>query len=421
MFKNHCKGKFLILLGLLLCSCFGLDAQRNTYSPYSRYAYGILQEPIMGQSVSMGGTSYGLRSSSYINPMNPASYSAIDSLTFLFDFSFSGNLSQYRENDKRGTNLGYSLDHFAMKFPLTKHWGMAMGLYEYSKVGYQYGASGTLAGMQGEEDVTYIESYSATGGLNNLFIGTSVSLFDCLSLGVNWNYKFGNLIYTNTLTYSNSLYKGYAQNDLLYLSQSNFDFGLQFFRDFGEKHHLVLGATYTLPQAFKSELSSTHIVLDTLTLSPDADYSFSTPQSFGAGLSYTFDDRLTLAFDYAYQAWADADYYGKTDTLASTQRFALGLEYLPAKAADYYYQVIKYRMGLQYSDSYINFAAGNLKDIALTFGAGLPLKGQRSVLNVAFEIGKTLTPEKTLIKENYYKLSVSVAFSETWFMKRRFN
>ena len=78
------KGKALLLMSLLLCTFLSLNAQRNTYSPYSRYAYGLLHEPVMGQSVAMGGASYGLRSASYINPMNPASYSAIDTLTFLF-------------------------------------------------------------------------------------------------------------------------------------------------------------------------------------------------------------------------------------------------------------------------------------------------------------------------------------------------
>lgn len=415
------KGKALLLMSLFLCTFLSLNAQRNTYSPYSRYAYGLLHEPVMGQSVAMGGASYGLRTASYINPMNPASYSAIDTLTFLFDFSCSANLSQYREQDLRGLNLGYTLDHFAMKFPLSKHWGLAMGLYEYSKLGYLYGASGVLPGMQGEDDVTYVESYSASGGLNNLFIGTSISLFDCLSLGINWNYKFGNLSYTNTLSYSNSLYKGYAENDLLYLRQSNFDFGLQYFQKIGKKHRFVVGATYSMPQKFYSEVNSTHIVRDTLQVAPDADYRFSTPLSYGLGLSYTFDNRLTVAVDYAYQDWANAEYYSHTDTLASTQRLALGVEYLPARMADYYYQVIKYRAGLQISDSYINFAAGNLKDISLTFGAGLPLKGQRSVLNLAFEIGKTITPNKQFIQENYYKMTLSVAFNETWFMKRKFN
>ncbi len=418
---SRLQTKVILALSLLLGGIFSISAQRNTYSPYSRYAYGLLNEPVMGQSVGMGGTAIGLRSTTNINPLNPATYSAIDSLTFLFDFSFTANLSQYRENASSGQNLGYSLDHFAAKFPLTRHWGLALGLYEYSKLGYYYGASGTLSGMQDEDEVTYSETYTATGGINNFFVGTSVSLFNCLALGVNWNYRFGNLNYINSLSYSNSLYKSYAQNDVLFLRQSSFDFGLQFYKTFAKKHRFVLGATYTLPQAFDAEVSSTHIVLDTLQLSPDAQYTFSTPTAYGLGLSYTYDNRLTLALDYAYQGWADAEYFGCTDTLASTNRIALGVEYLPRRMADYYYQVIKYRAGLQYSDSYINFAPGNLKDISMTLGVGLPFKGQRSMLNISLEAGKTLTPDKSFIQENFYKLNVSVTFNETWFMKRKFN
>ena len=96
----------------------------------------------------------------------------------------------------------------------------------------------------------------------------------------------------------------------------------------------------------------------------------------------------------------------------------------------HYYQAIKYRFGGYYSDSYIkNFEyysdltsankIGNIRNVGLTFGIGLPLRGQRSEMNLSFEAGKLLLPSASMIHENYYKLSLGITFNETWFFKRK--
>ena len=63
-------------------------AQNNTNSPYTRYGYGDLSDQSFGNSKAMGGIAFGLRDGAQINPTNPASYTAIDSLTFLFEGGF---------------------------------------------------------------------------------------------------------------------------------------------------------------------------------------------------------------------------------------------------------------------------------------------------------------------------------------------
>jgi hypothetical protein len=55
-------------------------------------------------------------------------------------------------------------------------------------------------------------------------------------------------------------------------------------------------------------------------------------------------------------------------------------------------------MGLHYSDSYIKFAQGNLKELGFSLGLGLPLRNQRTALNLAMEFGKILTPEPSMIQ-----------------------
>lgn len=58
-------------------------AQNNTNSPYTRYGYGHLADQGSSNSKAMGGVAYGLRDGTQVNFANPASYTAVDSLTFI--------------------------------------------------------------------------------------------------------------------------------------------------------------------------------------------------------------------------------------------------------------------------------------------------------------------------------------------------
>jgi len=70
----------IVLLGIIMtiipCIAF---AQNGTNSPYTRYGYGILADKAFISQRGMGGIGYGLRNSQLINPMNPASFSSVDS------------------------------------------------------------------------------------------------------------------------------------------------------------------------------------------------------------------------------------------------------------------------------------------------------------------------------------------------------
>lgn len=367
----------------------------------------------MGQSIAMGGTAYGLRNHNAINPMNPATYSAIDSLTFLFDFAMTGTLFTLQEQHKKEHNAGYNIEYIAMKIPLAKGLGFSMGMYEYSKLGYAFTETKNVP-------IAQQLTYSASGGINNFYAGLSMTFFKNLSLGANMNYRFGNLHYKSSASYpGNSSAKSTSIIDDIHLNQFVFDFGMQYQQQIDKKNSIVVGAVYSMPNMFNSECIHTTITLDTL--SSSAEYDFGTPASIGVGLSYVFDNRFTLAFDYQQQAWDRAAYFGKLDTLGTAKRLSLGMEYLPQKMGDHYYQVIKYRAGLRYSESYLKFAGENLKNIGFTLGMGLPFKNQKSLLNLAFEYGKTITPSQTYIQERYAKISLSITFNEYWFMKRKFN
>ena len=165
--QNRMKKVIKSLFPLLTLWAFASIAfaqQVGTNSLYSRYGYGQLSNPAIGASESMGGISYGLRRSQEVNPGNPASYSSLDTLTFVFDYGISGHYSIYSDGSNKQNLYNGNLDYVAMQFPLIGKIAGSFGLLPYSKVGYSFGRE------QSTTDFTYQEIYSGSGGLSQVYV-----------------------------------------------------------------------------------------------------------------------------------------------------------------------------------------------------------------------------------------------------------
>ena len=105
------------LLVLLLTILSGAAvAQNNTNSPYSRYGYGQLSEQGSSNSRAMGGIAYGLRDMYQTNFANPASYTAVDSLTFIFDGAVSLKNTNLSNGTLKRNSKNSSFDYITMQF-----------------------------------------------------------------------------------------------------------------------------------------------------------------------------------------------------------------------------------------------------------------------------------------------------------------
>jgi len=404
----------MLLAAFSLLLIVGSLSAQNTNSLYSRYAFGTLESPAFGKSRAMGGIGIGLRDKGQINPANPASYSAVDTTNLLFDFGMSAQMTRLQEGSTVQYNPNGSLDYAGMKFALKPNWGMAMGIMPFSKVGYSYSLDGEEFETE-SNTVEYVRGFSGSGGLNTLFLGTSFNLFKGFSLGANLKYVFGATSNIRTVTYDDGLYNTAYFYNYLFSKTYGYDLGFQYEHKMGKKGNLILGAVLSQYAPFEAENYKVEISADTLETS--VDYKYALPKSLGVGMSYTWDNRLTLGFDYQQQLWSECKYQGVSDSLKNSTRVAFGLEYLPSLLADHYFQAVRYRAGFHYTDTYLK-EPGNLKNIGLTFGFGLPLRGQKSMLNLGFEVGKVITPNASFISENYYKVSLDVSFNELWFFKR---
>ena len=71
----------------------------------TRFGFGEIADRSFGAGRAMGGVGIGLRSPEQINPMNPASYSCMDSLTFIFDFGASMKASSFKDQSNQYNHL----------------------------------------------------------------------------------------------------------------------------------------------------------------------------------------------------------------------------------------------------------------------------------------------------------------------------
>lgn len=150
----------LLLAWALVAVPGALFAQTNgSNSPYSRYGFGLLSDRAVGFNKGMGGVAYGMRNGRELNPANPASYSSIDSLTFLFDIGMTFQNGNIDDGRARTNARNTSLDYVTAGFRLSPNLGMSLGLLPYSTIGYQMETSGYL----GDGSATMTETYMGDG------------------------------------------------------------------------------------------------------------------------------------------------------------------------------------------------------------------------------------------------------------------
>jgi opacity protein-like surface antigen len=406
---------FLLVLSLVLFQI--AVAQNNTNSPYTRFGYGELIDANSAEQRAMGGTGIGSRNSSSINAMNPASYSAVDSMTFMFDVGLTGLISRFSDPTGKTSKLNSNLEYLNLQFPVSKWLGFSAGLLPYSFSGYNFSRNDSVQ-VQSNSSTTgyehYSELYSGAGGISQVYAGLGAKLFNHVSLGVNAYYMFGDIINSRGLTFANL--DPSTQVNSIVVRNFRFRYGVQFFNTFAKKHTVTLGFIYENKAPFNGKFMQTHFAIPADTLVYEKDFEL--PMTYGIGLNYNFDNKLTVGFDYSFQQWGDVLYFGKTDSLVNRSKLAIGAEYIPNPRGNKYLERVRYRAGLNLHDPYYKLAgSAPVKNFGISFGVGLPLKTSSTVVNAAFEYGRV--GEKSVFREDYFKITFNATFNESWFFKRK--
>jgi hypothetical protein len=399
---------YAILLTLFSGSAI---AQNNTNSPYSRYGFGQISDPSFGNSKAMGGIAYGLRDGSLINASNPASYTAIDSLTFLFDGGLTLQNTNFSDGKLKMNAKNSSFDYIAMQFRLSRRLAMSAGFLPISYVGYNVSSTANAAAENAS-----VQTYFGEGGLHRAYVGAGFKLLERLSVGANVSYVFGTISHTASTTFpnDNTVYSN-SVLDQVSVRDYSLDFGLQYTHKIGAKKKLTLGVVF----APERKLNNDAYVQTTISsvVRRDTVASFGLPSSFGAGLAYVYDNRLTVGFDYSLQKWSDVAYMSNSNYYNDRSKYSLGMEYIPSLVKRNYFSRVKYRLGVYYSQPYYKIGNEGFKEYGVSGGFALPVFSSKSLLSISAQYVKVTPKSKMMLDENYLKLSIGLTFNERWFMK----
>jgi hypothetical protein len=406
MYKNKVS---LLLFSIFVASQL-IIGQNNTNSPYTRFGYGELNDNIAGNQRGMGGVSMGVRNSYTINTFNPASYSAVDSMTFMFDMGAAGLISKFTDNT--GTNIknNANLEYITMQFPLTKWLGFSAGVQPYSFMGYGFKSSRVLK-IDTIDSFTAKTYHNGLGGFNQVYTGLSAKFLNHISVGLNAYYLYGSINNNKSLVFN---FPGDSTIETNSIKAHNFRlrYGVQLYNTFAEKHDVTLGLIYEPKTALKGSFQSTF--KDSISNTN----GFDIPSLYGLGLYYSFDKKLSTGIDYTLQNWKNVQYFGSTGTLNNRSKIAWGAEYQPNYRGRKYYERVRYRVGCNVSDSYVLVGNQSLpKNLGASIGFGLPLRNSATLLNTSFEYGKI--GDTNILREDFYKLTFNIVFNEHWFFKRK--
>ena len=414
--------KVLISACLVWMMAIEIAAQTSTNSPYTRYGFGQLSDQSFGNSQAMGGISYGLRNGLQVNASNPASYSAVDSLTFIFDAGMSLQNANFKEGNVKINAKNSSVDYIAMQFRLAKGLGFSAGFLPYSNVGYNMNKTNKVTTDEHGNTTAANQAYVGDGGLQQVYVGLGYQVFKGLSIGTNFSYLYGDITHTASTTFSNTNAYSSSRSHKIDVSDYKLDFGLQYTHKLKEKHVLNLGAIYSLGHELNStgyeyleKFSGNTVVTQSVDTIKNA---FALPHTFGLGATYVYDNKLTVGLDYTLQKWEDVKFFNKDGAFQNRSKISVGAEYLPNPIGRSYFSNIRYRVGAYYSSPYakIDGKDGN-REYGVSFGFGLPLFMSKSILNISGQYVKVAPKLKGMLEENYLRINIGLTFNEQWFMK----
>lgn len=425
--------KISVAILMMAFSTLAAMAQSGTNSPYSQYGFGVLADQTSGFNRGMNGLGIGFRESNQVNFLNPASYSAMDSLTFIFDVGVSGQLTNFSENGVKKNAKNANFEYAVAGFRLLKNVGLSFGILPYSNVGYNYQTTGYI---NSDNTNYYINTYNGEGGLRQVFVGFGVEPIKNFSLGVNGSYLWGDYNRSIANSYSDSYINNLSKYYTADIRTYRIDFGLQLTIPFDKNNSVTLGATYGLGHKINDNAECSIFSINSQTGVRDSttfiiENAFKLPQTISGGLMYNHRNKLKLGVDYMLQKWAstpfpvysdnggNATYSLNDNYYKDRHKFTLGGEFCPGQYSRKFINRIHYRFGASYSTPYLNInGQDGPKEISVSAGFGIPIMNSynnRSILNISAQWVRT--DSKSFITENTFRINIGLTFNERWFMK----
>ncbi len=429
-----------VSLALLLGVAFTAGRAQNenpsnlTSSPYTRYGMGKLGNVGNVITRGMGGLSQGVRSNAYTNLYNPASLTAIDTLTMIFDLGLEAQYGRYSENGQKASKWDAGFSYFSFHFPLWRNFAGSLSLTPYSMVGYEYGTNDSIpieSQITANDTMTYETYYGGTGGLSRAMASIAWMPLNTrtqsLSVGVNIGYIWGTVSNAGTFLinsghgHSTFTWRTFTANGM------SIDLGVQYTRLLSPTRSFTVGATFSpkIDLDIDAEIEKSNNS-DTIAYSL-TDMRMATPLKFGVGATFNFDRKWVFGADFSFENWKNVPGLSTNlqkidDFYKNITKFAAGFEYRPAIIDQNYFKVCRYRAGISAKNSYIEVYGSQNWEYTVSAGVSFPvgqMSNRRSMLNLAIDYTHLAPSKSGLLSENYLGFSLGITFNEVMFFRNR--
>ncbi len=406
-------------------------SQRPTNNPFSRFGVGELVYQGFGANMAMGHTGIATLSRYNFTKINPASYSAYKDNHVAFDFALNDKVSQFVTQDSNVIDNVSDIAFISAVMPVTRWLSLSFGIIPYSGIGYTIDVQDSL--YNDISGTKLNQRYDGSGGINQVYLGSSIQPFRNLAVGYNLYYRWGTMdrnssVYVHESSFtSNTVIKKTLVN-----SGFSFDLGLLYddtIVNKAEDRNLLeytIGLIYSPASTlhghtlqYVARYTDYYSNSFTDTLENDTLFSYDIPlaQYFGAGLALKFKDQLRVEFNYYQEQWQGLNIL-EQNNLQNSRLYAFGLEYCKDPFSSRYIRKIRFRIGGYYHQTYLKINNTPIDKFGLTFGFGFPTKS--SVINTSFEFGTKGTLQNNLFKENYFLFNLDLTVHDIWFIRRRF-
>lgn len=388
----------------------------------------------------MGGTGIAMRDNNSVYFLNPASYTSIDTTSFIFDFGFDWGLGRVTDGTETFKTSDFNFSHLLMGFPVSKKIGVATGLVPVSN-GYYYISNVVSSGDPEYDALTggFTSIHRGTGTLNSYFLGVGGLLTKKLSAGINAKVLFGQLDRLNQFEFEDlANFFNQRSTESLRISGIVFNYGLQYTNIIKKNYFVTAGLSYDNAKRIKN----THNVLverftayPTSLYSPDTLLNISTtskdstrlPSSVKLGLSFGKKDKFVVEVNYSMTFWSDSRLQGSNGTLANSTCISAGLEYIPEKYSNVSaLKRIEYRVGAHYGGNYLILNGHQVKEYGLSCGLGIRMTGSRianplSKATIFFDYTRRQGDLSIgMPNEDIFSIGASLNLYDFWFFKRRY-
>jgi hypothetical protein len=430
--------KLLILFSILLFSLsFTTNGQKLVNTPYARFNLGAIEPAGSFKSLGMGGIGMALRDNSSMFISNPASYSSIDTNSFVFDFGLDASINVLSDGKTSYTSDDINFDHLIMGFPITKGWGVVTGVVPLTS-GYYKLYDAVVKGDPDYDPITgaSFSYHSGEGGFNNFFFGTGVNITKKLSVGVNMRVLFGmiNRSYTVNFTDFYNVFNNSA-TEKLNINGINFDYGIQYSAPLKNNYFLNAGVSVTTGKNYSTdyEMLTTKFTAygnrDTILYVSDNTTPTYIPGTFRIGIALGKKNKFSAGFDFNSTKWSASKLPGLQGYAADTKSYLFGAEFIPDKYSNYsFMKRLEYRVGAHLGDNYLIIDGAQLKEYGASFGIGIPMSrtlqkvNSLSKTNFFFDYTRKYGPSSgNLPTENYYTIGISLNFYDFWFRKLKYD